>query len=321
MKKERYYYNPNSLKYEKARLNKTQIGIRVIGFLASTALFAFIILALGFRYIKTPSQKGLDYSLNNLETKYELLNKRIDNINKVMNSLQDRDNNVYRVIFEADPILEEWQQSNNNKYLASLNNTSINTLSKSAKSKIDMLEKKLYIQSKSYDELSKLVKKKEQMLQHFPAIQPVSNEKLTRIASGFGIRIDPVYKTPKMHAGIDFTAPSGTEVYATGDGVIKVAGSQGDGYGNKVIIEHGYGYQTLYAHNSKVLVHVGQEVKRGHLIALVGSTGKSTGPHCHYEVIKNNEKINPVNFFFNDLTDEEFELVLKMSEQNNQSFD
>jgi len=318
MKKERYYYNASTLKYEKVKTSVYQIALRAVGFIATTALFAFIILSLGFKYITPPDQKGFEYSLENLEDKYSLLNKRMESLNKTMNALRERDANVYRVIFESDPITadEDYQ-----KKLNKLSTSSINSLIKSTENNIDKLEKKLYVQSKSYDELENLIKKKEDMLKHFPAIQPITNEKLTRIASGFGYRIDPVYKTPKMHAGIDFTAPTGTEVYATGDGIIKVAGSEGDGYGNKVVVDHGYGYQTLYAHNSKVLVHVGQEVRRGQLIALVGSTGKSTGPHCHYEVIKNNEKINPVNFFFNDLSDEEYDMVLKISEQNNQSFD
>ncbi len=318
MKKERYYYNANTLKYEKVGTSVAQIALRAVGFMASTALFAFIILSLGFKYITPPDQKGFEYSLSNLEDKYNLLNKRMEVVNRTMNALRERDANVYRVIFESDPITTE---EDYNKSLKKLSTSSVNSLLKSTEHNISNLEKKLYIQSKSYDELEKLIKKKEDMLKHFPAIQPITNEKLTRIASGFGYRIDPVYKTPKMHAGIDFTAPTGTEVYATGDGIIKVAGSEGDGYGNKVVIDHGYGYQTLYAHNSKVLVHIGQQIRRGQLIALVGSTGKSTGPHCHYEVIKNNEKINPVNFFFNDLSDEEYDMVLKISEQNNQSFD
>jgi murein DD-endopeptidase MepM/ murein hydrolase activator NlpD len=159
------------------------------------------------------------------------------------------------------------------------------------------------------------------MLASIPAIQPVSNSDLKRIASGFGYRIDPVYKTPRMHAGLDFTAETGTPVYATGDGIVEIAGSQGDGYGNKVLINHGYGYETLYAHNSRVMVRAGEKVKRGQTIALVGNTGKSTGPHCHYEVWKNGTKIDPVNYFFNDLTPEQYDQLLKIAEQSNQSFD
>ncbi|MBP8193250.1 MAG: M23 family metallopeptidase, partial [Chitinophagales bacterium] len=178
-----------------------------------------------------------------------------------------------------------------------------------------------YVQSKSYDELAKMIKNKEEMLASIPAIQPVSNKDLKRIASGFGYRIDPVYKTPRMHTGLDFTAETGTPVYATGDGVVEIAGPQGDGYGNKVLIKHGYGYETLYGHNSKILVRVGTKVKRGQTIALVGSTGKSTGPHCHYEVWKNGTKIDPVNYFFNDLTPDQYDQMLKIAEQSNQAFD
>ena len=187
--------------------------------------------------------------------------------------------------------------------------------------KLESIEKHAYVQSKSYDELAKMIKNKEAMLASIPAIQPVANKDLKRIASGFGYRIDPVYKTPRMHSGLDFTAETGTPVYATGDGVVEIAGSQGDGYGNKVVIKHGYGYETLYAHNSKILVRVGASVKRGQTIALVGSTGKSTGPHCHYEVWKNGVKIDPVNYFFNDLTPEQYDQMLKIAEQSNQAFD
>ena len=187
--------------------------------------------------------------------------------------------------------------------------------------KLEQLEKKAYVQSKSHDQLTKLIKSKEAMLASIPAIQPISNEDLKRIASGFGFRIDPVYKTPRMHAGLDFTAETGTPVYATGDGVVEIAGSQGDGYGNKVVINHGYGYETLYGHNSKILVHAGEKVKRGQTIALVGSTGKSTGPHCHYEVWKNGVKIDPVNYFFNDLSPEQYNQLVKIAEQSNQAFD
>jgi murein DD-endopeptidase MepM/ murein hydrolase activator NlpD len=187
--------------------------------------------------------------------------------------------------------------------------------------RLDRLTKKLVVQSRSFDEVITLAKNKEAMLASIPAIQPVSNEKLTRVASGFNWRIHPIYKVRHFHTGIDFTAPRGTEIYATGDGVVEDVTSKGRGYGNHIIIDHGFGYQTLYAHMSKFKVRKGEKVKRGDVIGYVGSTGTSTAPHLHYEVIKNGEKINPMNFFFNDLSPEEYEKVIELSSQSNQSFD
>lgn len=186
---------------------------------------------------------------------------------------------------------------------------------------IKNIKSRVGVQMESYKEIDSLIKNKEQLLAHTPAIQPVSNQDLSRIASGFGYRIDPVYKTVKMHAGLDFAAPQGTPIYATADGRISLAGNAGDGYGNHVIINHGYGYQTLYGHMVKVKGKVGQNVKRGEVIGWVGSTGKSTGPHCHYEVHKNGNKIDPVYFFYNDISPEQFDRLLKQAAASNQSFD
>jgi murein DD-endopeptidase MepM/ murein hydrolase activator NlpD len=176
-------------------------------------------------------------------------------------------------------------------------------------------------QKKSYNEIDDLLKNKEKLLVSTPAIQPVSNKDLTRVASGFGYRIDPIYKTVKLHAGLDFAAPQGTPIYATANGTVTVAGNTGNGYGNHVVINHGYGYETLYGHMVKVKARVGQQIKRGEVIGYVGSTGKSTGPHCHYEVHKNGQKIDPVYFFYNDLTPEQYDLLLKRAAAANQSFD
>lgn len=186
---------------------------------------------------------------------------------------------------------------------------------------LNNLGSRISVQTKSYSEIDGLVKNKEQLLSHTPAIQPVSNKELTRIASGFGHRIDPIYKTTKMHAGIDFTAPQGTPIYATANGTIKTAGNTGNGYGNHVIINHGYGYETLYGHMIRVKSRAGQTISRGEVIGWVGSTGKSTGPHCHYEVHKNGQKIDPVYFFYNDLTPDQFDRLLKQAAASNQSLD
>ena len=196
-----------------------------------------------------------------------------------------------------------------------------NQLLSSITKTLTTLTSRVKVQSKSYEQIDELIKNKEQLLSHTPAIQPVSNQDLNRIASGFGYRIDPVYKTVKMHAGLDFAAPQGTPIYATANGTVTTAGNKGNGYGNHVIINHGYGYETLYGHMVKVKSNPGQKVTRGEVIGWVGSTGKSTGPHCHYEVHKNKNKIDPVYFFYNDLTPDQFDRLLKQAAASNQSFD
>ena len=280
-------------------------------------------MVLGYNFFDNPEEQSKKNELKQMQEKYEILDKRINTLSKVLEDMGERDDNIYRVIFESDPLPDNLRNGgiNKSKIYAQLKDLPESEIISATLQKLESIEKHTYVQSKSYDELAKMIKNKEAMLASIPAIQPVANKDLKRIASGFGYRIDPVYKTPRMHSGLDFTAETGTPVYATGDGVVEIAGSQGDGYGNKVVIKHGYGYETLYAHNSKILVRVGASVKRGQTIALVGSTGKSTGPHCHYEVWKNGVKIDPVNYFFNDLTPEQYDQMLKIAEQSNQAFD
>jgi murein DD-endopeptidase MepM/ murein hydrolase activator NlpD len=280
-------------------------------------------MVLGYNFFDNPEEQSKKNELKQMQEKYEILDKRINSLSKVLEDMGERDDNIYRVIFESDPLPDNLRNGgiNKSKIYAQLKDLPESEIISATLQKLESIEKHAYVQSKSYDELAKMIKNKEAMLASIPAIQPVANKDLKRIASGFGYRIDPVYKTPRMHSGLDFTAETGTPVYATGDGVVEIAGSQGDGYGNKVVIKHGYGYETLYAHNSKILVRVGASVKRGQTIALVGSTGKSTGPHCHYEVWKNGVKIDPVNYFFNDLTPEQYDQMLKIAEQSNQAFD
>lgn len=323
MQKEKYYYNPNTLKYEKYKLSIGQRILRVAGFFTSAFFFGFLAMVFGYTAFDNPEEQSRKTELAQMQEKYEILDKRINVLSKVLEDMGDRDDNIYRVIFESDPLPDNLRKGgiNKSKIYAELKNLPEAKIISNTLASLESLEKRTYVQSKSYDELAKLIKNKEAMLASIPAIQPVSNSDLKRIASGFGYRIDPVYKTPRMHAGLDFSAETGTPVYATGDGTVEIAGSQGDGYGNKVVINHGYGYETLYGHNSKVLVHAGEKVKRGQTIALVGSTGKSTGPHCHYEVWKNGTKINPVNYFFNDLSPEQYDQMVKIAEQSNQAFD
>jgi len=196
-----------------------------------------------------------------------------------------------------------------------------NELTNSIVRSLNNLSARTAYQQKSYTEIGGFIKNKEQLLASTPAIQPVSNKNLNRLASGFGYRVDPVYKTVKFHAGLDFAAPLGTPIYSTADGVVRVAGNLGNGYGNHVVINHGYGYETLYGHMYRIGVKNGHRVKRGEVIGYVGSTGKSTGPHCHYEVHKNGRPLDPVYFFYNDLTPEQFDRILKAAAANNQSLD
>ena len=240
-----------------------------------------------------------------------------------LKQLEKRDNEVYRSIFEADPISSDVRKGRYggvNKYRALENYDFADIVLESAK-KLDRVAKQMYVQSKSYDELLKEVKNKSKLLASIPAIQPIPNKNLRAMASGYGYRIHPIYKTSKMHTGMDFTAKIGTPIYATGDGIVEVADAASQGYGHHVVINHGFGYQTLYGHMSKMATKPGVKVKRGDLIGYVGSTGLSTGPHVHYEVIKNGEKVNPINFYYNDLSPEEYQIMLELSSKSTQSYD
>jgi len=244
-------------------------------------------------------------------------------LDKVLLSMEERDDNVYRAIFEAEPIDQNLRQGgvggvNRYKYLEGYE---YSDLPIDLNQRLDRLAKRMVVESKSLDEVINLAKGKEKMLSSIPAIQPVANKDLKRMASGYGYRIDPHYKVRKHHDGMDFTASTGTEVYATGDGKVTRADANSSGYGNHIRIDHGYGYVTLYAHLSKIKVKAGQKVKRGDIIGLVGNTGKSMGPHLHYEVRKEGQPINPINFYFNDLTPEEYAKLIELSNNASQSFD
>ncbi|MBK6484224.1 MAG: peptidoglycan DD-metalloendopeptidase family protein [Chitinophagaceae bacterium] len=323
MKKVKYYYNTQALRYEKFEEAFRTKFMRILGFISAALVFAFIIVYLAYTYLDSPKEKALRRELTEMQLEYDLLNKKLDQMSSVVADLEERDDNIYRVIFEAEPIPSSIRQAGSggiNKYreLMSFDN---GQLMASTAAKMDQMRRQLYIQSKSYDEISVMIKKKAEVLASIPAIQPISNKQLSHIASGFGMRIDPIYKIPKMHEGLDFTAPTGTPIHATGNGTISVVEYGDRGYGNHVIINHMVGYQTHYAHMSRIIVREGQVVKRGDVIGHVGSTGKSTAPHCHYEVIRNGVKLDPVNFFFNDLTPAEYEEMLKQAALSNQSFD
>ncbi len=297
--------------------------LRLFGFLATVAVSAAIIVAIAFRYIESPKEKLLRQQNEDMRDDYVVLHKKMQQLQQQMNELENRDNNVYRSIFEAQPVhdsarMKEMEKSKEIELVQSLSEDELVT---SITQQLNRLSLLTSYQQKSYTEIESMVKNKEKLLAAIPAIQPVSNKNLTRIASGFGYRIDPVYKVRKLHAGLDFAAPVGTPIYATADGVVKEADFNEGGYGNHVIINHGYGYETLYGHMVRIKTRVGRKVKRGEVIGYVGSTGKSTGPHCHYEVRKNGVPVDPVYFFYNDLTPEQYDRLLKLAAAGNQSFD
>jgi murein DD-endopeptidase MepM/ murein hydrolase activator NlpD len=323
MKKIKYYYNTSSLRYEKLETPLRVKLLRIFGFIAAALVTAGLISYLAFQFIGSPKEKILAQENKALKDNYQDLDDELRSVQQQMKELEKRDNDVYRAIFEATPIPDSARakELENKQEIASVEKLKDYQLADSITNTLNNLKSRIKAQQKSYNEVDGLVKNKEQLLSHTPAIQPVSNKDLSRIASGFGYRIDPVYKTTKFHAGLDFAAPQGTPIYATADGTVTTAGNTGNGYGNHVVIDHGYGYETLFGHMVRVKVSVGAIVKRGQVIGWVGSTGKSTGPHCHYEVHKNGEKIDPIYFFYNDLSPEQFDLLLKKAAASNQSFD
>jgi len=323
MKKIKYYYNTNTLRYEKLEVPLRVKLLRVFGFIAAAFVTAFLISYFAFQFIGSPNEKLLRAQNERLRDRYDDLSDQLKGIDQQMKELEKRDNNVYRSIFEANPLPDSARakEMENQIELATVENMENNELFASLLRTMNNISSRIKVQNTSYSEVDGLIKNKEKLLSHTPAIQPVSNKDLTRIASGFGYRIDPIYKTTKMHAGIDFTAPQGTPIYATAEGTVRVSGNTGNGYGNHVVINHGYGYETLYGHMVRVKARSGEQVKRGEVIGWVGSTGKSTGPHCHYEVHKSGNKIDPVYFFYNDLSPDQFDRILKQAASSNQSLD
>lgn len=323
MSKVKYYYDPESLSYKKIERKKRTAFKYAVMFILSTALFAFIFVFIASQYIESPKERALVRELQNMQLQYELLNKKMEHAESVLENIADRDNNLYRVYFEANPIPDEQRKAgfggiNRYKNLEGFDNSKLVIESNK---RLDMLQKQIVVQSKSLDEITILAEEKEKLLAAIPAIQPVSNEDLTRMASGYGMRSDPFTKVRKMHWGMDFTSPRGTPIYASGDGVVKRADSNSSGYGKHIRIDHGYGYMSLYAHLYKYNVRRNQKVKRGDLIGFVGSTGRSQGPHLHYEIWKDGKRINPINFYYGSLTAEEFNKLLEHASLENQSLD
>lgn len=315
MKKLKYYYNTQTLRYEKL---VTPVRIRLLrffGFLSAMVVSSILVIYLYDRFFPKPKNLEADRKYEVLQENYLLIRGRVKTLEQQLAALEQRDNEVYRSIFEANPLpdsarvkmIERKEEIDKIKVMED------DELGKNIADQLNSMSARVAFQFTSYDEISKLIQNQEAKLASIPAIQPVSNKQLNRIASGFGMRIDPVYGTPKMHRGLDFTAPQGTPIYATGDGTVRIAGRMEGGFGNYVKINHGYGYETLYAHMVRIKVRPGQRVKRGEVIGWVGSTGKSTGPHCHYEVHINGQEVNPVYFFYNDLNAEEYDQILKIA--------
>lgn len=322
MAKTKFFYNSHTLKYEKVKVSLWTKVLRLTGFISCGFLFACILLFLGFTYLDSPKERQLQRELNKMTLQYEVMQDKMNQVNAVLKDLQERDANIYRVIFEADPISADIRNAGIggvDRY-QNLKNFDNSELMIKNSAQLDQLASSLYVQAKSFKELENIAESKSEMLASIPAIQPLSGKNLRRGISGFGSRIHPIYKIRKMHSGIDFSAPTGTPVHATGNGKVTKAESD-HGYGRHIEIDHGYGYKTLYAHLSKFAVRRGNQVKRGDLIGYVGNTGASTGPHLHYEVLKNNRSVNPINFFYNDLTPGEYAEMLKVASQINQSFD
>ncbi|MGB1308105.1 MAG: M23 family metallopeptidase [Oceanihabitans sp.] len=291
--------------------------------LRNSILFGFFFVFIASQYFESPKEKALNRELQNLKLNFSLLNKKFDEAEAVLTNVENRDNNIYRHYFEANPIPEEQRKAgfggiNRYKSFEGYDNSKL--IIESNK-RIDRILKRIVVQSKSLDEIADLASEKEKLLASIPAIQPIRNEDLTRMASGFGMRTDPFTKARKMHWGMDFTSPRGTPIYAAGDGVVKRADASAAGYGKHIRIDHGYGYVSLYAHMYKFNVRKNQKVKRGDLIGFVGSTGRSEAPHLHYEVFKDDQRINPINFYYGSLTAEEFNELLKHASLENQSLD
>ncbi|MBS1535807.1 MAG: M23 family metallopeptidase [Flavobacteriaceae bacterium] len=325
MAKVKYYYDSENLAYRKIKTKKrTKFGYAAL-FLLASALFGFLsfVVLLNTPFFETPKDRLLTREIDNFKLQYAILNKKMDQVEEVLANVEDRDNHIYRTYFNTAPISEEQRKAgfggvNRYQELEGYDNSELVV---STSKRMDVIAKELVIQSKSLDEILKLAKEKNKLLAAIPAIQPVKNEQLRQMASGFGYRTDPFTKVRKFHEGMDFSAKTGTPIYATGDGVVARADNTASGYGNHIVIRHGYGYETLYGHLSRYNCRAGQSVKRGDVIGYVGSTGRSEAPHLHYEVHKGGEVVNPLNYYYGNISAAEYAAISKLANQENQSLD
>ena len=319
----KYYYDTETCKYERIKVRKRDVVINALGFLSLVLVCAAAIVVVLSQYFETPKTMAQAREIDNLKEQIVYMGDEVATMESMMGVLQEKDDDVYRVVFEAEPIPETVREAGSGgalRYRSILESDFDNKeLVVSTLNKIDRVKKKMYIQTKSYDEIMELAKRKEQLYASMPAIQPVSNKELRRLSSGFGFRTDPILKVRKMHKGTDFSAPQGTPVYATGDAVVDLTKKSFNGLGWHIVLDHGFGYKTVYGHLSNFNVRNGQRVKRGDLIGFVGNTGKSTAPHLHYEVRINGKAVDPVNYFYKDLNPKEYEEILRLSSIENQS--
>jgi murein DD-endopeptidase MepM/ murein hydrolase activator NlpD len=323
MARQKFKFNPNTLNFEQITLGLKDYVYTGLRYLFAGTVIGGIGVVIYASFFKDPQTARLDREIDFLESQLEALNSQIDTLSLFAEELEERDDAIYRSIFGASPFPDHIRNGGvggADRYKSMKGFESSEKLIETKK-KINRLEREMVAQSKSYDEVITLAKRQSEMLSSIPAIQPVSNKDLKRLASGFGMRVHPIYRIARMHTGTDFAADIGTEIYATGDGIIESVDSRLSGYGHHVIINHGFGFQTLYAHMSRVIVSAGQKVMRGQIIGYVGNTGISTGPHLHYEVIKNGEKVDPAFYFYNDISPEQYEALLARAASGTQSFD
>lgn len=321
MPKRKYHFDHSSLEFNHLRLTVSDYVKKFLSYLTTSVVFSGFAILLAFNFFPSPQEKVLKRENEQYKLQLQILDDRLERVSAVLSDIQKRDDDIYRVIFAAEPVSKNerfagYGGADRYESLQGYNNSQL--LTETAK-KIDMISRQLYVQSKSFDDVFALAKRKTEMLECIPAIQPISNKDLTKLSSGFGYRIHPVYKTMHMHTGIDFTAQVGTPIYSTGNGIITNPIENMSGYGQFVLVDHGFGYKTLYAHLSKINVKRGQKVKRGEIIGFVGNTGLSTGPHLHYEVWIGDKPVDPVHFFINDLTPEEYQKIIEIASRINQS--
>ncbi len=327
MRKEKFIYNTQTLQYEKAVTPLRVKIIRTIGFVLAVTLTSIVIISIANNFFPSPKEQAQQREIEQMEYHYSAMNNQIELMSKVLDNVQERDASVHRMLFGMDPIDKDvWNSGvgGHERYanLTKFKNTG--DLLISTQEKVDKLKNQLAIQSQSLDKVQQLAADKEVMLASVPAIKPIRSDKLKRnirSMSGFGWRIHPIFKRRKMHAGIDFTCPSGTPIIATGDGKILKIEKRKSGYGNSIVIDHGFGYKTRYAHMSTIDVKRGEKVKRGQVIGAVGSTGTSTAPHLHYEVIHKGKKVDPIHYCMDGLSPKEYQELVDMAATGNQSFD
>lgn len=312
----KYYFDTESSEYIRVQTRTIDVVINAIGMFLFSAGIATIILVAYSLIIKSPKESRLTNELKEMEFNYSELNRSVGYLTEILNQIENRDEQIYRIVYGTEPV--DYVVRHRARSVEKINSKRLKFID-ILNTEVDELKKKLYIESLSQDELFQLSVNKENLYAAIPAIQPISNKQLDAIASGFGLRVHPVYKVIRMHFGIDFAAPIGTPIYATADGEINSIEEKFDTYGKMIVVDHGYGYTTRYAHLQEFSVKIGQKIKRGEQIGYVGSTGLSTAPHLHYEILINGKQIDPVHYFFNDLTPKEYEKVVELASIKNQS--